>query len=220
MTLLEAVKERHAVRNFKDIPVAQDIAEKLTAEIEKINSETGLHIQLCLNEPEAFHANKTHYGQFSGCKNYIALIGPKGQEVELGYWGEHLVLIAQTLGLNSCWVAMTFSKNPEAYKIEKGEKLTDVIAIGYGVTQGNSHKIKAPEHVSSVEDENVPEWFRAGVECALLAPTAMNQQKFKFILKDEKVSAKAGLGFCVKTDLGIVKYHFELGAGKENFKWE
>lgn len=220
MTLLEAAKERHAVRNFKDTPIAQDIIEKLQSEITKINSETGLHIQLCLNESEAFHANKTHYGQFSGCKNYIALIGPKGKDEDLGYWGEHLVLIAQTLGLNSCWVAMTFSKNPDAYKIQKGEILTDVIAIGYGVTQGTSHKIKTADQVSSVQDENTPEWFKAGVECALLAPTAINQQKFKFVLKDGKVRAKAGLGFCVKTDLGIVKYHFELGAGKENFKWE
>ena len=47
----------------------------------------------------------------------------------------------------------------------------------------------------------------------------MNQQKFVFTLNGNKVSAKAGLGFYSKIDLGIAKYHFEAGAGKENFTW-
>ena len=59
------------------------------------------------------------------------------------------------------------------------------------------------------------------VACALLAPTAINQQKFKFSLHDgNKVSVKAGLGFYSKVDLGIVKYHFEIGAGVKNFEWD
>ena len=45
----------------------------------------------------------------------------------------------------------------------------------------------------------------------------MNQQKFRLTYADGKVAAKAGMGFY--TDLGIVKYHFEVGAGKDNFKW-
>ena len=60
---------------------------------------------------------------------------------------------------------------------------------------------------------------KKGVEAALLAPTAVNQQKFYLTLDGNKVKAKAGLGPCAKMDLGIVKYHFELGAGKENFEW-
>ena len=59
-----------------------------------------------------------------------------------------------------------------------------------------------------------------GIEFALYAPTAINQQKFIFeLIGENTVCAKAKLGSCSKIDLGIVKYHFELGAGKENFKW-
>ena len=37
----------------------------------------------------------------------------------------------------------------------------------------------------------MPDWFRAGVEMALLAPTAINQQRFEIILnEDETVSFK------------------------------
>lgn len=45
-------------------------------------------------------------------------------------------------------------------------------------------------------------------------------QKFKFTLDGNSVSAKPGkLGTNLKVDLGIVKCHFELGAGKDNFNW-
>ena len=54
----------------------------------------------------------------------------------------------------------------------------------------------------------------------MLAPTAMNQQKFTLTYANGRVSAKAGSGFYTKVDLGIVKYHFEIGAGRENFSWD
>lgn len=221
MTLLEAISVRHSVRNYKDESIPADMVAKLNEEIEKINKEQNLHIQLVLNEPKAFHANKPHYGQFSGVKNYLALVGPKekGMEEKLGYYGEYLVLLAQILGLNTCWVALTYTKIPGAFEIGENEKVTDVISIGFGVTQGHTRRSKTYEKVTSVEGE-APEWFKKGVEAALLAPTAINQQQFKFIYKDGKVKCKMGLGPCIKTDMGIVKYHFELAAGKENFEWE
>ena len=37
--------------------------------------------------------------------------------------------------------------------------------------------------------------------------------------EDGKVEIQTGYGPFVKTDKGIVKYHFEIGAGKENFEW-
>ena len=54
---------------------------------------------------------------------------------------------------------------------------------------------------------------------AMLAPTAINQQRFYIEQVGERgARAKALIGPCSKTDLGIVKYHFELGAGRENFE--
>lgn len=64
------------------------------------------------------------------------------------------------------------------------------------------------------------QWFLDGVDAALLAPSAMNQQKFTFILEDGgKVRAQAGVGFYSRIDLGIAKCHFELGAGDGTFRW-
>lgn len=210
MTLMNA---RHSVRQYEDKPIPAEILVEVKQEIEACNRESGLHIQLVTDEPKAFDCFMAHYGKFSGVKNYLALVGPKGADLDekCGYYGERLVLKAQTLGLNTCWVAMSYSKIPGAFQVGSGEKLTVVISLGYGKTQGVPHKSKPMSDVSNAGSDT-PDWFKAGVEAALLAPTAMNQQKFTFTYADGKVSAKAGMGFYAKVDLGIVKYHFELGA--------
>ncbi len=221
MEIMEAMKQRHSVRQYTDQRIEKEAAEKLQREIDACNKESGLHIQLVTDEPKAFDGFMAHYGKFSGVKNYIALIGKKGPKLEetCGYYGERLVLLAQQLGLNSCWVAMTYSKIKGAYEVKTGEKLCCVISIGYGVNQGVSHKVKKVEELCQVNGQ-MPQWFRAGVEAAQLAPTAMNQQKFYFVLKEDQVAAKTKAGFYTNVDLGIAKYHFEIGAGVGNdWKW-
>ena len=220
MNLIEAMNLRHSVRQYIDKPLEEDVISALKNKIDEINKESGMHIQLVVNEPRAFDGFMAHYGKFSNVANYIALIGKKGSDLDekCGYYGEQLVLTAQQLGLNSCWVAMTYKKIKSAFEISNGEKLCVVIALGYGKTQGTAHKSKPIEKVINVQG-SVPQWFKNGTEAALLAPTAMNQQKFVLSLNENKVSAKAGKAFYSKVDLGIVKYHFELGAGKDNFIW-
>lgn len=220
MDIQQAMQERHAVRTYTDQPIEDSIKQRLHAKIEELNRQSGLHIQLVCDEPEAFDGFMAHYGKFSGVKNYIAMIGPKSSDLaeKVGYYGEQLVLLAQQLGLNTCWVAMTYRKVSSAYQLKQGEKVQVVISLGYGATQGVAHTSKAISEVSET-DGDTPEWFTKGVEAALLAPTAMNQQKFKFIKKGNTVQALPGTGFYSKVDLGIAKLHFELGAGTENFKW-
>lgn len=220
MDIYETIKNRHSVRQYVNKPLmAEDIA-RLNEEIAACNKESGLHIQLITNEPKAFDGIMAHYGKFSGVTNYIALVGKKDSELDekCGYFGERIVLKAQQMGLNTCWVAMTYSKIPGTFKVNDGEKLTVVISVGYGATQGKSHPSKDIRAVSNA-DNSTPDWFQKGVEAALLAPTAMNQQKFYFTYVDGKVSSGTKMGFYSKIDLGIAKYHFEIGAGKENVIW-
>ncbi len=218
MDMMELMKQRHSVRQFTDQPLAADAVEALQKETEEVNRISGLHIQLITNEPDAFQAGKPNYGNFAGCRNYFMMAGPKGKDEEIGYYGERLVLKAQELGVNSCWVAMTYKKGEAHGDIAPGEKRYMVIALGYGRTQGVSHKIKGISEVSDYK-EGDPDWYRKGIEAAILAPTAINQQKFSFTRHGDHVTVKAGLGFYTKTDLGIVKYHFEAGSGKDSEVW-
>ena len=222
MTLQEAMTARHSVRQYLDKPIEAEKIEELKALIDECNRKGGTHLQLVTNEPKAFTGGMAKYGKFSGVSNYIAVVGKKGDDTNLGYWGEKVVLRAQMLGLNTCWVGLTFSKQPDAYQVLDGEKLVCVIALGYGANAGVQHKLKPIEDFAVVSGP-MPEWFRKGMEAAMLAPTAVNQQKFRFLLRDgNRVEAQARFSIIgyAKIDLGIAKYHFEVGAGKENFAWK
>ena len=227
MNVQEAIEARHSVRAYREQPLTEDVVRVLEEEIARLNRVGRLHIQLIQNEPKAFLGTLAKYGRFRNVRNYLVMAGQKAEDLDerVGYYGEHLVLLAQTLGLNTCWVGLSYSKVPGTYVLEEGEKIACYIAIGYGETQGTSHKIKTAEQVSNVSGR-APSWFRRGVEAALLAPTAVNQQKFSFEYVGEKdgrhqVHAKKGFSLVGYTqmDLGIAKYHFEIGAGKENFVW-
>lgn len=228
MTIQEAIEARHSVRAYKGQPLAADVVEVLEEKISELNEKGHLHMQLIRNETKAFQGKLAKYGKFRGVNDYIVMAGQKADDLDerIGYYGEQLVLLAQTLGLNTCWVGLSYSKVPGTYVLEAGEVIEAYISIGYGETQGVSHKIKRVEQVSNANDLT-PSWFRQGVEAALLAPTAVNQQKFFFEYipardgKPVRVLAKRNfslIGF-TQMDLGIAKCHFEIRAGKENFEW-
>ena len=227
MTLQEAIEARHSVRAYKNQPLAEEVARRLEKEIAEVNHKGNLHVQLIQNEPKAFQGTLAKYGKFRNVTSYLVMAGKKADDLDerIGYYGEQLVLLAQTLGLNTCWVGLSYRKIPDTYVLEVGEVIKAYIAIGYGETQGTSHKIKNVEQVSNVSDIT-PSWFKKGVEAALLAPTAVNQQKFSFEflgMKDGRHQVRAKKGFSMigytQMDLGIAKYHFEIGAVKDNFDW-
>ena len=227
MTLQEAIVARHSVRAYQEQPLSDADAQALQEKIEQLNREGRLHIQLIRNEPKAFLGPFARYGKFRGVTDYLVMAGVKADDLDerIGYYGEQLVLFAQTIGLNTCWVGLSYTKIPGTYVLNEGEVIKAYIAIGYGATQGVAHKIKRIDQVSNAGDDT-PEWFSRGVEAALLAPTAVNQQKFSFEYVGNteglpQVRAKRGFSLVGYThmDLGIAKYHFELGAGTENFRW-
>ena len=223
MELIEAIKTRHSVRKYTDQTIEVSKLATLRKAIEEANAKSGLNIQLVVNEPKAFGSKLHTYGTFSGVRNYLVMAAPKGREWEekIGYYGEKIVILAQSLGLNTCWAGLTYKKVDGAFTLRDEDIIHCEISLGYGENQGVQHPQKPADKFYEAEGE-VPEWFKAGLEAALLAPTAVNQQKFKFILRNgNKVETKTFFspwGY-TQIDLGIVKYHFEIGAGKENFQW-
>lgn len=216
MDFMKLMEQRHSVRQYTNQAIEPEKQAILNNTAAQINQEQGLHIQIFYNEPQCFDSFMARYGKFSGVQNYIALVGKKSETLEetLGYYGEQLVLLAQELGLHTCWVAMTHGKSKAI--VEKGEKQVCLIALGYSCTSGAAHKSKAVEEVSNYRS-GMPEWFLDGVKAALLAPTAMNQQKFRLELQadGETVRSSCGTGFYTKLDLGIVNYHFAAVTGKD-----
>lgn len=153
--------------------------------------------------------------------SYIILAGKDGTDLDehLGYCGADLCLYAQTLGLNTWWVGGMFNgKGAMKHMDATNVRINGVIAIGYGQTQGVPHKSKTSAEVSQYTG-TAPQWFADGVEALLYAPTALNKQPYMVKGESDRVSITAGEGHFAGIDLGIGKYHFEVGAGKDNFQW-
>lgn len=93
---------------------------------------------------------------------------------------------------------------------------------------------------------DAPDWFRAGMEAAMKAPTSLSQQPFHFTLHlgeatlsddptdesgngttdgstgnsaDGTVTAEALDGLFAHVGLGCAKYHFEIGAAPHHVEW-
>lgn len=226
MTLLEAIDARHSVRHYISKSLTDDVVAALKAKIDQCNREGRLHIQLVLNEKKGF-SGLFAYGSFSGVENYIVMAGEKADDLDerVGYYGEQIVLLAQQLGLGTCWAGLSYRKVKGTFTLGAGEKVACMIALGYPDDPGRKLKRKTVADVSNASPAT-PAWFEAGVRAALKAPTAVNQQKFYFEYagtKDGTPLVRAKRLFSVvgytKMDLGIVRLHFEIGAGKDNFKW-
>ncbi|MBP5605613.1 MAG: nitroreductase [Ruminiclostridium sp.] len=216
MTITEAIKARHSVRSFKKQPIEKAAVDHLNEIISECNAKSGLNIQLILDDPDCFDTFLAHYGKFRNAVNYIALVGNKALadlDEKAGYYGEKIVLEAQMLGLNTCWVAGTYGKGKCKAEKSASEKIVCVIAIGYGENEGSNHKSKSLEKLCALKKDDMPTWFRNGMLAATLAPTALNQQKFFIDIDGQDAVISAGKGPMTKIDLGIVRYNFEAASG-------
>ncbi len=216
MDLKEAMQQRHMVRKYTDRKIPADIVEKLNGRVKQNNEQYGLSIRLMTNDKSAV-PGVIKLILAKGVNNFFIMAGPEGADEMCGYCGADLMLYAQTLGLNTWWVGGTYNRKGAAEKSE-GATPVGIIAVGYGQTQGVPHKTKTVEQVSSYAGD-VPDWFKEGVAAALLAPTALAKQAFVINGDGNKVHIDCNNGIFTGVDTGLVKYHFELGAGKDHFKW-
>ncbi len=220
MTLEEAMRTRHTVRRYTEETIPEDLLARLNERVRGSNKRCGLAMSLVTENKEAFGPALRLF-LAKGVRNYLILAGPDrpGLDEAVGYCGADMMLFAQTLGLNSWWVGGTYSrKGVRRNAHPETGKILGLIALGYGRTQGVPHKSKGPEEIASYAGPP-PEWFVKGVEALLLAPTALNRQAFTVRGEGRRVSIDCSNGAFSGVDLGIGKYHFEIGAGREAFSW-
>lgn len=218
MTMKEAMNRRHTVRKYREIPIPEEIVRQLCRRVEAHNKRDHLSVRLMTEDTGAFQAAVRLF-LAKGVRNYFIMAGGEGPDLDerLGYCGADLMLYAQTLGLNTWWAGGTYNRKKMS-EAAAGDRVIGVIAVGYGASQGTPHKTKKPEEVSSYMG-TAPKWFQNGVEAALLAPTALARQAFWIEGENDQVSIRCDNGIFSGADKGLVKYHFALGAGTENFTW-
>jgi len=230
MDIVEATVKRVSCRAFTRQAIEPEKVAALEGEIARINEESGLSFQLYGPRedgtaidlfPKLFATNSPLYAAF------VAQEGPLPEE-KLGYYGEQFVLAATQLGLGTCWVAGTYDHETVRVELAEGEKLHDVIPIGYAMDRvpikqrtfrgGLRARNKQPEALwqGPTPLAEAPAWVASCIDAVIGGPSACNGQPVVFVQEgpDAPITAKIscfkyGLEF---TDLGIAKLHFEIAA--------
>jgi nitroreductase len=241
-----AIETRRSRRHFDPArPIESEISTALDTVCKQFRPFP--HARTCLvtdSVHDVFKGIVGGYGKIKDSPAFIAFIGnmdsPYVQE-EVGYTGEGVILEATALGLNTCWVGGFFKPESVASHIEisKNERVLSVTPVGYTLGNGSieekimtgfgrTHKrLPVLRLVSGTDIEKSPEWVKASVEAARLAPSAVNRQPWSFNLEDNciRVSVRTGgLEFNVskRLDCGIAMLHIEIAARVfgVNGEWE
>jgi len=236
----KAIQVRQSWRQYDGRAVDTDLLLDLSRFLESLNNVyNGVRVILVQESPEdVFKGVIGSYGKIAGAPCYAAFIGnmddPNVQE-KTGYVGELFVLEAASKGLGTCWIAGFF--RPETVKkhieLESNEKILSVTPVGYVSKElkswdkrlmsflARSRKRKLlVELYNGLEQRKWPQWVKEALECARMAPSAVNRQPWRFYIETNAIAVSVGStllegGVSKRLDCGIAMSHIEIGAGAQ-----
>lgn len=244
--LIDAVNIRTSIRSYDPDPIDDDTARQLDMTIDAVNMLADAHIQLVRDQPAVF-ADANASGHLNNAANYLAVVGPKddGARERAGFYTERVVLAATLRGLGTCWVGGSWDRSKAARhcRLSAGEELYLGVVIGYperhfdrmaksytelaAMRDAHRESKTYEQFTAPMSDEAraaAPDWFKAGVQAAMKAPSAMNRQPIVFSYNPDDDTAAAMIDPNVESgqalnDLGIAKLHFQIGAGSGTWAW-
>jgi hypothetical protein len=174
------------------------------------------------------------YGKVKGARALIAFTGnmddPYVQET-VGYIGEGVILEATAMGLATCWVGGFFRPKVAAsvVGVHGSEKVLAVTPVGRAAKRltreeiimtgfGRNHRRKPlAELVTGLDEDRWPEWMKAALEAARIAPSAINRQPWRFYLEQNSITVyvdnpRFTFGISKRLDCGIAMLHIEVAA--------
>lgn len=222
----ETIQKRKSRRVFSKKQLSEALLQKIEEKIRKIDVKHDVNIELIEDGSKAFASFGKSYGLFKNVRSLILLKGNPGMRhfrEKMGYYGEKLLLFAESLGLDTCWVGGTFDR--ESFSYPEEEHIQAVILLGYAGESGIREKLlssllhkKKPWEACIEGDSPYPKWVKEGMEAVALAPSALNKQKPFFHYHNGILTATVKNDFEMDmVDLGIAKLHFELGVGCGHF---
>ncbi len=235
MNRLEAIRGRRSVRAFEPEALKSEDIEKLNAFAEKIENPYGIPVRFkILNAKE----NGLTSTVIKGAEYYVtAMIAsvPHAEEA-FGYSFEELVLYAQSLGIGTTIIAGTMDRTAfeRASELKDGERMPCVSPLGYPAAKMSTREkmmrigVKADsrldfeklffsENFDTPLTEEAAGEFATALKMVQLAPSAVNKQPWRVVLKDGKAHfyEKQNGGYVAsdgwdlqKIDLGIALCHF------------
>ncbi len=232
----DAITVRCSRRSYdKSRPIEKDAREKLQQVCSEFRPYPSARVEFVSEPPDdIFYRALGFYGNIKNARAFLAFIGDMSDgnvQEKMGYTGEGIILEATSLGLGTCWVALTYrSKSAlSMLKLKDGEKLLAVSPVGYTTEAwtfgenvfsafgANRRRKPLAGMVSGLDSSHRPEWAEKAVEAARLAPSATNRQPWSFCIGDDSITVSiSGSGpqynVSKRLDCGIAMLHIELGA--------
>ena len=234
MDLLQAIDVRRSRRKYLPTPLPEAAVAALLDLIAQLDVKENTRMELVTGNGAAFEGLRRSYGMFTGVRNYVGLIADRRDPLSferLGYNGEIVNLTAVTLGLGTCVVGGSFSRDACPFALSEDETVACVIVIGEtddkpsvkeSLVRGAMHRRSKTMEQMTDAAQPWPDWFRNGLAAVQKAPSAVNRQPVTFSLIGGGVataSVPASDDPLMPVDLGIAKLHFALGAGGGIWQW-
>jgi len=233
---LASVATRHSRRSFDGSRLPNETLDAVLSACERFTPYPDARMVL-VREPatDIFRGAIGSYGKVKGAPHVLVFVGDERSpfaDQHVGYTGEGVILEAAALGLDTCWVAGFFDPKAAAQLVtlSPGERIYAVSPLGHspetislsergmrGLAGAHKRKVLATIAPGAGSDEGWPQWARAAVETARLAPSAVNRQPWRFRMESGAlVISKDGAAEMPKVtkrlDCGIAMLHAEIGA--------
>lgn len=241
MNSIEAIKARRSVRTYTGKAISAAHQDGIRAELEKQSTEHGVRLVFLQN-----NFNGKQFGTYGIIKNaasYIACVceNDKSSLLRAGMALERTVIHCTALGIGTCWLGGTFSRDEFASEVlvADGEVIPAVIATGYPseregligglLRMGAKSKTRVPfENLFFGSDFSHPlsqdNPFASALEMVRIGPSASNKQPWRAVAEEkcchlflEHTPAYATkYAFDMQLlDLGIAMSHLELAMAAE-----
>jgi len=232
-----AIPLRRSRRRYNSIPLEPVQLARLQTVCAEFRPYPQARAELLSESPDkVLRGIAGSYGKVKGAPALIAFIGdindPYVNE-KVGYTGEGIVLEATAMGMGTCWVggSMFFRREVAESAVGAGEK-ERVFAVtpmghsakGFSLEEraqtgfGMFHRRKPlAEMVSGLDEGEWPNWIKAALEAARLAPSAVNRQPWRFNVEPDNITVSVDsplldFGVSKRLDCGIAMLHIEVAA--------
>jgi nitroreductase len=242
LSLQEAIRVRHSTRRYADQTVSEEIRRQLfdrAAEAEHLHTP-GVRLELVNGREQVASILSRYagiYGLVQGAPHLILGIlseDSDGARLDLGYVLEQVVLEATRLGADTCWMTGSYEPDEAAQAVEvaSGESVAAAIALGYAREDrlarlhdtvvrrmAGAHQRKPLEELvfdgrwgEPWHTQEADEAMVKMLEAARLAPSAINRQPWRFVLRPGEIHGTVRAVDTGPIDAGITMSHITLVA--------
>ena len=190
MNLYEAIFVRKSVRSYTGEALSPQLLDKVKAHYREL---TGLFggIETEISVLDNRRGQQRMLSLFSvKAPYYLVFYSEEAPRylMNMGYLMEQMVLYMCSLGIGTCFIGS--NKIKKELQEKDGRKIVGIVA--FGKSKGSHVRKQAEAKRLSIDQlcifKEVPrQWMRQLLESARLAPSAMNDQPWRFVVYDNRI---------------------------------